>query len=212
MFGLFKRSKIQDWELQLINNVILSLPEEYSDLMNSINEGLFKGVLTDISDIPGYVSFTFNPSILREYERESERDFKLTNIKVYDKVSSGYLSYEVYVSSGTINGYAINGQKNHKIDVDRIDVSRCKKVYIDGLDYNRIVKFFSKEENGLVNPSQVYSVYIKGQEYFHLKDVDDGDFAGLDENNNLYKITHDPLSVSAIGRDELSKILKNGHF
>lgn len=111
MFGLFKRAKIQDWELQLIKNVITNLPDEYSDLIAQINEGLLRGVLTEISDIPGYISFKFNPTVLRKYEREYERDFKLTNIQVYDMLSSGFLDYEVYVSCGIINGYAIGDIK-----------------------------------------------------------------------------------------------------
>lgn len=207
MFGLFKRTKIEIWEIDLLRNVIIKLPYEYSSLINQINDGLFRGVLEGVSDIPGYVAFTFHSNILKKYDKENERDFKLTNIKVYDNKSLGFVHYEVYVSSGTISGYSLGGSKKNNIDVSKVDVSGFKKEFIGESDYNRIMHVFNDEEKKLINPSEVYSIYVADEEYFHLKDLEDGDFIGMDENKVFYKISHDPMEVVVINK-KLSEILK----
>lgn len=200
MFGLFKRTKIEKWETDLLRNVVMKLPSEYSSLMNQITDGLFRGVLVDMSDIPGYIAFTFHSDILKKYDRENERDFKLTNIKVYDNKSLGFVPYEIYVSSGTISGYSLGGSKKHNIDVYKVDVSGFKKEFIGESDYNRIVNVLNEEEKKLLNPSEVYSVFVADKEYFHIKDLEDGDFIGMDAKNVIYKITHDPMEVNRIDK------------
>ncbi len=208
MFGLFKRTRIEDWEIQLLKSVISKLPEEYSTLINQIDDGLFRNVILGVSDIPGYVSFGFHSDVLKKYDRVKERDFKLTNIKVYDRKTSDFLNYEIYVSSGTINGYSLVAKKDHDIDLDRIDVIKFKKIFIGESSYEQIAYFFNEIENSLLNPSEIYPVYVNNIEYYHLKDLTDGDFIGIDKMNNVYKITHDPLEANLIDRDELVNLLK----
>lgn len=206
MFGLSKRTKIEKWETDLLRNVIMKLPSEYSSLMNQINDGLFRGVLVDMSDIPGYVAFTFHFDVLKKYDRENEREFKLTNINVYDNKSVGFVPYEIYVSSGTISGYSLGGSKKHKIDVNNVDVSGFKKEFVGESDYNRIVDVLNEEEKKLLNPSEVYSIYVADKEYFHIKDLEDGDFLGMDAKKVIYKITHDPIEANRIDKS-LKEIL-----
>lgn len=208
MFGLFKRTKIEGWEIQLLRDVIMKLPSEYSSLINQINDGLFRGVLLDVSDIPGYVAFTFNSEVLKKYDRKNDRDFKLTNIKVFDNKSSFFLPYEIYVSSGTISGYSLGGGKNRSIDVSKIDILGLKKEFIGESDYNRLVKVFDEKEKKLLNPSEVYSVFVDNKEYFHIKDLEDGDFVGIDEKKVVYIITHDPMKVLALDK-KITEVLNN---
>lgn len=207
MFGLFKRTKIENWETDLLRKVIIKLPSEYSILIDQINDGLFRGVLVGVSDIPGYVAFTFHANVLKKYDKDNEQDFKLTNIKVYDNKSLGFIPYEVYVSSGTISGYSLGGSNKNNIDVSKVDVSGFKKVFIGESDYNRIMHILNEEEKKLLNPSEVYSIVVADKEYFHLKELEDGDFIGMDEKKVIYKITHDPIEVMVINK-KLSEVLK----
>ena len=209
MFGLFKRTKIEYWETQLLRNVIIKLPHEYRGLLNQIDNGLLKGVLIGISDISGYVAFTFHSDVLKKYDRVNELDFKLSNIKVYDKKLSGFLTFVIYISSGTISGYSLTGAKKHDIDVEKIDVSSFKKEFIGYSDYNRISDILDVHEKQLLNPSDVYSVFLEDKEYFHIKDIGDGDFIGIDLDNNLYKIRHDPFEISILTRSQLTNWVGN---
>jgi hypothetical protein len=196
MFGLFKRSKIQKWEIELLQNTIMKLPNENSNLINQINDGLFRNVLLNASDIPDYISFGFNFDIYKKYCKEKEKDYKLTGIKVFDNKKTTPISYEIYVSSGVINGYSLHGDaKKYNIDVNKIDVSGYKKEFIGESDYNRIENILDADEKKIINPSKVYSVFIRNKEYFHIIDIEDGDFIGIDEKKVVYKITQDPMEV-----------------
>lgn len=195
MFGIFKRTKIKNEEIQLLGNVIKKLPVPYSSLINQIEDGLLRGVLIDASDIPGYVAFTYNSSILKKYDNLRESSFKLCNIEVYDRKNSIYVPYEIYVSTGTISGYSLGGGKKHDIDHNKIDITNFKIAYFNNPDYNKIKFLFSVEELNLINSSDIYEVELEGKTYYHLQDMEDGDFIGMDINKNMYKITHDPFQI-----------------
>jgi hypothetical protein len=208
MFGLFKRTKIEDWERQLLRNALTKLSSEYLSLVAQIDEGLLKGVLLDASDIQGYVAFTYHSSVLKKYDRKNEQDFRLTNINVYDRKSLSYIPYEIYVSSGTISGYALGGNTKSDIDVCQVNVSVFRKEFVGVTDYDRIENIFSEEERRLLNPSEVYSVFIGNKEYFHLEDLDDGDFIGIDGEKNVYKITHDPIKAVRLDKKIADILIK----
>lgn len=197
MFGLFrsKRTNIEKWETELLRKVMAKLPEEYSNLLKQIDDCLLKGVIENASDIQGYVAFTFHPSVFKKYDKTSERDYKLTGIKVYDIKSERFLKYEIYVSSGAISGYSLSNLKKCDIDLNKIEVSDFYKKTIGDSDYNCILDLLDTAESELISPSQVYSVFVGTTKYFHIKDLEDGDFIGMDENKRIYKITHDPLEV-----------------
>ena len=91
MFGLFRRKKIEAWEIDLLRNIIRLLPLEYRYLEKQIDDRLFKGVLIGLSDLPGYVGFKYNPQILKEFDDKKGRSYKITNIKVLDVKSKKYL-------------------------------------------------------------------------------------------------------------------------
>ena len=207
MFRLFKRTKVERWELDLLRNSIINLPNAYSSLINQIDDGLLRGVLVDISDIPNYVAFTFNSNILGKYDRKNGLDYKLTNLKVYDNRSLSFLPFEIYVSSGTISGYVLGGNNKRKIDLNRIEVSSFRKEFIKSFEFDRINSVFSEEEKSLISPSEVYSIFIEDKEYFHIRDLEDGDFIGIDKDKVVYKITHDPMEVKRLEK-ELLEVLR----
>ncbi len=195
MLGLFKRTKIKAWEIDLLRNTIRLLPLEYRHLEQQIDEGLFKGVLIGLSDLPGYVGFKYNPKILKKFDDKKDRLYTLTGIKVLDAKSKKYLPYTVYVSTGTITGYSITGAEKFIIDVNSIDVTEFKKKYPINVDYQKIEPLLTIKEKKAINPDDVYEVILDNKTYFHIKDLEDGDFIGMDFEKNIYEITHDPYEI-----------------
>lgn len=198
MLGLFKKTKIADWEIRLLKNTIRLLPPTYKYLESQIDDGLLKGVLIGVSDLPGYVAFTYNPGSAEKFEREKEKGYTLTCIKVYDKRSQTYLNYSIHVSTGTINGYSITGATKFIIESDKIDVSNFKKVYRANADYKKIESYLSIQEREIINPDEVYEVILNGKAYFHIKELQDGDFIGIDYEKNVYEIRHDPFEIKLL--------------
>lgn len=198
MFGLFKRTKIEKWEKDLLYNVLHSLQGESFKIFESqIKHHLHKGVIIGLSDIPGYVGLTFYPEVYKKFYDKRGRNFKLSNIYVFDEMSKEFIDYEIYISSGVINGYSIKKSK-YKIDIDKIDVSKFRKIYLDSNDYDYISGILTPEEKEKINPDEVFSVEVNENTYYHLKDIGDGDFIGIDRNKNIYKLTHDPFEVILI--------------
>lgn len=195
MLSLFKRTKVEFWEIELMVNVLKKLPDEFHLCITHINEGLFRGVLIGLSDIPGYIGFTYNPEIYEKFQQPDGKNFRLEGITVFDIISNEYLYYTIYFSYGVINGYSITGAKKIKIDIQKIDVSNFKLKYRENIDFDRLKNFLTSEELKLINPNDVYVVSLEDKEYFHLMDIEDGDFYGMDLNKNLYKITHDPYNI-----------------
>ncbi len=49
-------------------------------------------------------------------------------------------------------------------------------------------------------------VVVNGAEYFHLKDLEDGDFVGIDRKKNVFLITHNPPTAS-LQESDLTAVL-----
>ncbi len=208
MFRLFNRTKVKSWEINLMKKVINQLPNKYKVFLDQINEGLFRGVLINASDLEGYVAFTYNYDCVKKYENRNSRAFRISNIKVFDKKLSTYLNYTIYVSSGMINGYSIQGSKKYNIDIDKVDVKDYKIEIRDNSEYNELANILNLKERELLNPSEVYKIEIEGIEYFHILDLGNGDFIGIDKNKTIYKIKHNPLEITKIEAN-LENILKS---
>lgn len=208
MFGFFKRKKIDPWEIDLLLNVLKSIHGDFYRVLESqVLQNLHRGVLIGLSDIPGYVGFTFNSDVYKSFYDKNGRNIRLENIYVFDQYSKQYVRYNIYISSGVINGYRITESK-YKIDVNKIDISKFRKVYLDNKDSNFISELLTAEEKELINSNDVFLVKIEGHNYFHLKDIGDGDFIGIDVDKNVYKITQDPPEITLIKKDLLKALSK----
>ena len=42
-------------------------------------------------------------------------------------------------------------------------------------------------------PNDIYGIVLKGKSYYHLRDIEEGNFMVIDEEKNVYTITHNPL-------------------
>lgn len=63
-------------------------------------------------------------------------------------------------------------------------------------------------ERDNINENDIYAISLNGKEYYHLKELEDGDFIGIDKDNKIYKITHDPYMIQELERTTLINYLK----
>ncbi|MGN8055124.1 hypothetical protein ACTJKN_02550 [Pedobacter sp. 22163] len=198
MFGLFKRKKIQSWEVELLENTLKALPQDFKVYVEQIKLGLLKAVSIGNPSIPGYIGFTRDAEIYNAINDAKGRDFEVYGILVYDCISNSYLEYSIFFSFGTVDGYAIKNQGKFKIDTTKIDVSHMRIKFRDNIDFAKLKKILSPKELEFVNANDVYTVNLDNKEYFHLLDIADGDFYGIDLEKNLYRITHDPHRIEKV--------------
>lgn len=197
MFGLFKRTALKEWELTLLKSVLIKLPVEYEIYLKQISEEIFKGVLIGYSDIPDYVAFSLNPEVYEKFYKPNGRNFKLQDIQFRDLNTNQIFNYSIFFSYGIINGYSIDKVPKSGFELE-VDLTYLKTVNLDNVDYNKLAKILNSLEIKNINPADVYITNINGTEYFHLKELEDGDFIGMDENKNFYEITHDPFEIKQL--------------
>lgn len=208
MFGLFRRTKLKTWEINLLLKVLKSLPDNHSKLVSQIEDGLLRGVLVDVSDIPGYVAFTYNSGVVKRYEDKNDPGYQIVGIQVYDIYSSSFRDYVIYVSNGMINGYSIDKNGKLKIDINNIQTSKGRKVLRDSSINEFLSNILTVDEKVLIDWSKVYPLELDNKTFYNIKDLEDGDFIGIDTKKKLYKISHDPLEIKQLD-GSLEMILKD---
>ena len=209
MFGLFRRKKIESWEIELLEKIFGKNPEKFDVKFDQqIVSGLFTGVHIGLSDIPNYVGFKYDPNLYERFYRAKGRNYKFSNIIVRDLFSNEYLPVSIYISYDVINGYSIDKNvSKYKFDISDIKAKLVHKIFI-GEDNSHVLYLLTANERDLVIESDIYSTLLDSRAYYHLKELEDGDFVGIDEQNNLYKITHDPFEINMIDRNLLIDLLE----
>lgn len=209
MFGLFNRSnKIKlETEILLMKAVFNSLGEEFNYIKNQLNENIILGAKSNDASSPNYRKFTLNREILNKYEDKSGNYFSVNGIKVYDFELNDFVDIQIKIGFGLIQGYSTVSIKEFNPDVTRID-SKNHYIKIFGEDNSSIKKLFTKDELSFLSFNELYEVKLNGKSYFHIKDLEDGDFVGIDLNKNIYKITHDPFEIRNL-EGSLIEILKS---
>ncbi|WP_342328426.1 hypothetical protein [Pedobacter sp. FW305-3-2-15-E-R2A2] len=211
MFSFFKRTKIEPWEIEFLKAVFLKLSSELGNkLYRQVESGLLKGVMVGMGDIPNYVGFTYNSFFYNKFYEPIAENYKLSNISVKNGYSGKLLSASVYVAFGMINGYSVDSEvSKYKFENLEIDTSSIKKIFIGAGSNSKITSFLTEKERKFINDDDIYATTIENKDYYHLKELEDGDFIGIDENNIVYRITHDPLEILPIDRNRLVEIIAN---
>lgn len=96
-------------------------------------------------------------------------------------------------------------------DLNSIKVENLNVEYLGEDEFLEIKHLFNADELQLINPSEVYEVELDGKLYYHLKDIGDGDFIGIDKEKRIFRITHDPYKVLQLDSD-LNNVLKDNVF
>lgn len=208
---LFKRKKVKSWEIDFLKTVFSKLSGDENRLLyEQIIEGIIKRVFIGYSYIPNYVGFSYNTSIVEKYENNKIKNYKLSNIKVKNSLTNEYIYVSIFVFSGLVTGYSIDTNKKikkYQFSINSVDVSSVQKIFDENKDYEKISSLLNNEELKYIS-NEVYPTEINGKYYYHIKELEDGDFIGIDINNHIYKITHDPYEIVSLERNKLLELLQ----
>ena len=98
--------------------------------------------------------------------------------------------------------------EKYKFNLNSLNVEKIKyEVIGEDISIEKVKKILLLDELELINENEIYSVSIHNDIIFHLKELEDGDFIGIDLDNNLYKVTHDPYKMTPLQRQDLLGIL-----
>lgn len=208
MFSFFKKKEVillKGWEKELFQYIFKLLGDEFKVYEIQVTKGIIEAVRID-KNIADYINFKLNVQLLNEFEKRNERMFTINGIKIYDKTTSEYKTLNLDLGFGLILGYSVKDIFNFNPDSQKIKVDTIYKTYICNNDFDKIRFLFTKEEETLLNVSDVYELEFERKVIYHLKDIENGDFIGIDIDKNIYKVTHDPFELKLLS-DKLKDIL-----
>jgi len=195
MFNLFRRKRVSALEKELLIAIFNALGEEYTTYARQVEAGLLNRVFFQSEPFKNYVGFSYNPAIVNDYEDRKGPAFKLMGIKVFENTLARFTEVRIYITCGLIVGYSTPEIEKPELDPSKLHLQGVVKQFFENTDYDTISKILDQSVLDLINPSDVYEVKLIGKSFYHIKDLEDGDFIGMDLEKNVFKITHDPFEI-----------------
>jgi hypothetical protein len=207
MFGLFKKKRDFKMEAALMK-AIFSRLEGFDNINNQLDEGIITGSRLLKEPFPNFVQFSLDVKLLNKYEDKLGPYFKVKGVTVFDTKSVATVELQIRISHGLIFGYEPQISKLESPDFETLNTSGYRIEYFENPEFDPIKKLLTEEEIKLINPNEVYELELKGKSYYHIAELEDGDFIGMDLDKKVYKITHDPYEIVEL-QDSLKEILEN---
>ncbi len=204
MFNFFKGKAAKlERHVALIKAVCRLLPIQFNYLGEQVNDGIINGVRLLEKPFPNYKKFILDTSLIKRYEDEKGRSFFVKGILVYDLKSQTFVEIYLVIGFGILMGYSTSTVSDFDPDFNQINTASVYTQYFGENEFNKLRGLFTPDEIKLINPANFYLVELHSKNYYHIKDLENGDFIGIDMEKNLYKITHDPFEVNKLDVDLL---------
>jgi hypothetical protein len=211
MFGLFKRTKVEFWEVEMLKKVLGSLDARFINLKQQIDEGLLNRVLLNNPGMTNYVGFTYVPQISKKFEDKLGKYFIIKGIEVFNLKTNNYTPLELHISYGLVSGYATPEDNRFLPDLSRVNMSNLLVEFLEQFNeaYEKLKLILTKKEILLINSLDVYEFELHGKKYIYVKDITDGNFLAIDSERRIYEITHDHLEITRLEGDIVEIFKKN---
>ncbi|GGH26771.1 hypothetical protein FAZ19_18405 [Sphingobacterium alkalisoli] len=210
MFRFLKnKSKfVQDWEKQTFKKIFEDLGVEFDTFSKQMQ--YTQKIKMDETSKSCFYSLIYPVSFYKDFENRLDTNFKIENIKVHNLKNKESMFIILYFASNIFLAYSTSlARSKFEFDYKNIDLSGIKIAMWGDTEGLQVLELLTKEEEHYVNSGDIYISKIEGKEYFHLKELEDGDFVGIDKDSNVFVITHDPLEVKPFERGKLLDVLKS---
>lgn len=190
LFGFFrkKRSEIDvDRFNKMLIAVLEKLPSDYSIYLKQIKEG----ILQDVFPVTGYAGdhfgFSYQREVIKKYEKKSEKDYSITDIKILNEKINKDVQLEIFFSCGVIAGVSSDDEFTlSDLELNKINIG-CMKVKEKPLDENLKRELLSFGMQSF-NEGEVFEVTVEDRRMLHVRDLSDGDFLAI-EDGDFYLIS-----------------------
>lgn len=207
MFNFLKRTEVYSWEIDLLINIFKILPREYNFYLRQIKDGLLRNVNFHSNVTANYVGFSYNKSIVSKYENVRFGVFSLEGILVFDNERKEFIDFNIHFCDGLITGYSTPNNKKFRPDTTKIDVRNLAKKFWPNSILSEVKSILSHDEIKYISTNELYAVVLFKKKYYHLFDLEDGDFVGFDADKKVYAISHDPFEIKQIDTSILDVLI-----
>lgn len=209
MFSLFKKNirVCTEPERETFSTILKQMGPDYHAYLEQLDS--IKKIRLNVSSPFIFYEFQYPIDFFERYENRKITNFRLEDIKIFDTISNDYIAITLYFADQMFLSYSTDiSLKKILFNPSKIDLSQCKiKEWGDEVS-KTILSFLNKEERAFINSSSIYITRLEGKDYYHLKELEDGDFIGIDDTGQLYEITHAPFEITQLKRDQLLSRLR----
>ncbi|RKE56663.1 hypothetical protein [Sphingobacterium detergens] len=208
MFNIFRKKhrKLENWEKTTLQQVFDLLGDGYAHYIEQL--GFIDEVGINRSDIPNLINCKYSVPFYKEFENELIEDFKVEGLIIGDLYKMRDVEVVLYFSDNIFIGYSTNLQVgSFQFNCQKIDISKARKKFWGDEGSSIVKRFLTKKELKSINIGDIYISNINGKDYYHLKELEDGDFLGFDQVGNFFILTHDPFEIRKIDRKSVADFL-----
>lgn len=196
LFNFWKKEKRKDFSCE--KGFLLIVCQKLYDRFPFLYEQLKAGIIDRIMIEDNRRKIQHNVDVLNQYENKKGRYFAIERIEIFDKQGNAMLM-DIHVGYGIIISYGLDSQVFDSDSISNIVTQNVMVTYFDNDNMNHVMNLLTKEELAKINPADVYELELTGHgTIYHLLDVADGDFLGIDNNKNVYVVSHDPYRVKKL--------------
>lgn len=210
MLNIFKKNSKKNLTLaiNLVSRMCQLLPDKFMSLRDQIHDGIIKDVKLLEKPFPYYHKFIHDVNILNRYEDKKGRSFIIKGILVNDRTINSFTAVNLVVAYGILIGYSTPQVATINPDLESIRATSLTIEFFGENAFNKIKSIISPEDLKWINPSDVYEIELNECNYYHIKDLQDGDLIAIDLSGNVFKLTHDPFEIKKLN-ESLSDILSS---
>lgn len=183
-------------EYELMKRIFAKFGNRFGPIPEQLTAGIITGSEKRKNRTDDFVQFTLDVALLNKFEDKKGRYFTVRDIAVFDQSRDNDIRVRIEICYGLLMGYAFQDPAQLKnLNMDKIEISRSNVEYYDDEGIALIKDLISAEDAKFINPNDVYELELEGKTYYHLMNLEDGDFLAVDTTGIIYKITHDPYEL-----------------
>jgi hypothetical protein len=198
MFGLFKKTswKIEGKSLDFFKQVFIQLPKEFHFLKTGLDNGVYIRFSVNRSMKKDNYSISFD-SLQSDKLMLKKKNFELNNINILEDKKIYPLNLTIY--DGLWIGFEIN--KNiFDFNKFEVDLSSLTKSEINSPSNAKIDGLMSGLNSDKLDLTSYNVLDVGGEKYFIIKDIEDGNYIGIDINGNVFGLIHAPYKIELINK------------
>ncbi|WP_287754040.1 hypothetical protein [Microcystis sp. M112S1] len=182
-----------------MEGIAKKLPKKYSFLQLQINKDFILDSVPNEFLKSGWKRTILNQNLYPSY-RNNKINYQLKGIRVYDPSEDKLKEIELDLYEGILIGYkAQEGQ----FDLDRIDLDHLKECeFSPSQEDLKYQKLFEGKKSDYLDPlGDGYEIQLSGNNYYVIKDLEDGNYISIDDKGKVYGMFHDPYLIEMINED-----------
>lgn len=206
---------MEDWEIPFLKSVAEKLPQKYFFIKKQIETGFILDILPNPLLKGNWKRFRFDKEQYESF-KDVNINYMLTGIKILDIDDNTYKNVKIDIAEGIIIGYSIDSTKGN-LKFDSIILKNFKEEDFLNPDREKLLEIIGNVDDvilGMLDVNDTFKIELDGNNFYVLKDLEDGNYLSIDENNVIYGMIHDSYEIEKLFNDEISffEALRSGSF